>query len=41
MFVVTDQPYELRQGRVVGPFGHHWLISMTRRAPGSDDRSGR
>ncbi len=27
MFKVADQPYGLRQGRVVDPFGHHWLIS--------------
>ena len=27
LFAVTDQPYGLRQGRVVDPFGHHWLIS--------------
>jgi PhnB protein len=27
MFPVTDQPYGLRQGRVVDPFGHHWLIA--------------
>jgi PhnB protein len=27
MFEVADQPYGLRQGRVVDPFGHHWLIS--------------
>lgn len=27
MFVVADQPYGLRQGRVVDPFGHHWLIA--------------
>jgi len=26
MFAVADQPYGLRQGRVVDPFGHHWLI---------------
>jgi len=25
-FPVTDQPYGMRQGRVVDPFGHHWLI---------------
>ena len=23
---VADQPYGLRQGRLVDPFGHHWLI---------------
>ena len=23
---VTDQSYGLRQGRIVDPFGHHWLI---------------
>jgi PhnB protein len=23
---VEDQPYGLRQGRVIDPFGHHWLI---------------
>ena len=27
MFPVADQPYGFRQGRVVDPFGHHWLIS--------------
>ena len=27
MFPVADQPYGLRQGRVVDPFGHHWLIA--------------
>ena len=27
MFPVTDQPYGLRQGRVVDPSGHHWLIA--------------
>jgi PhnB protein len=26
VFPVADQPYGLRQGRVVDPFGHHWLI---------------
>ncbi len=26
MFTVADQPYGMRQGRVVDPFGHHWLI---------------
>jgi PhnB protein len=26
LFPVEDQPYGLRQGRVVDPFGHHWLI---------------
>ncbi len=26
VFPVGDQPYGLRQGRVVDPFGHHWLI---------------
>ena len=26
LFPVTDQPYGMRQGRVVDPFGHHWLI---------------
>jgi PhnB protein len=26
MFPVADQAYGLRQGRVVDPFGHHWLI---------------
>ena len=25
-FPVEDQPYGLRQGRVVDPFGHHWLV---------------
>lgn len=27
MFAVADQPYGVRQGRVIDPFGHHWLIS--------------
>jgi PhnB protein len=27
MFPVADQPYGLRQGRIVDPFGHHWLIA--------------
>jgi PhnB protein len=27
LFEVADQPYGLRQGRVVDPFRHHWLIS--------------
>jgi PhnB protein len=27
MFPVADQPYGLRQGRVVDPYGHHWLIA--------------
>lgn len=27
LFPVADQPYGLRQGRVVDPFGHHWLIA--------------
>lgn len=26
LFPVADQDYGLRQGRVVDPFGHHWLI---------------
>jgi PhnB protein len=26
MFPVADQPYGMRQGRVVDPFGHHWVI---------------
>jgi PhnB protein len=26
-FPVADQPYGLRQGRVVDPFGHHCLIA--------------
>ncbi|MHB8648580.1 MAG: VOC family protein [Gaiellaceae bacterium] len=26
MFPVEDQPYGMRQGRVVDPFGHHWLL---------------
>lgn len=26
LFPVADQSYGLRQGRVVDPFGHHWLI---------------
>jgi len=26
LFPVADQPYGMRQGRVVDPFGHHWLV---------------
>jgi PhnB protein len=26
MFPVADQAYGMRQGRVVDPFGHHWLV---------------
>lgn len=26
LFPVADQDYGLRQGRLVDPFGHHWLI---------------
>lgn len=26
LFPVADQDYGMRQGRVVDPFGHHWLI---------------
>jgi len=26
MFPVADQPYGMRQGRVVDPFGHHWIV---------------
>ena len=26
LFPVGDQPYGWRQGRVIDPFGHHWLI---------------
>jgi PhnB protein len=26
MFAVGDQPYGWRQGRLVDPFGHHWLV---------------
>ncbi len=26
LFPVADQPYGMRQGRVVDPFRHHWLI---------------
>ena len=26
LFAVADQPYGLRQGRIVDPFGHHWTL---------------
>jgi PhnB protein len=26
LFPVADQPYGFRQGRVVDPEGHHWLV---------------
>ena len=32
MFPVEDQPYGLRQGRVIDPFGHHWLIASALQA---------
>lgn len=32
MFAVADQPYGFRQGRVVDPEGHHWLIGKPLRA---------
>ena len=25
-FPMADQPYGMRQGRVIDPFGHHWLV---------------
>jgi PhnB protein len=27
IFPVADKPWGFRQGRVLDPFGHHWLIS--------------
>lgn len=32
MFAVADQPYGMRQGRVVDPFGHHWVVGGPLRA---------
>lgn len=32
LFAVADQPYGLRQGRVVDPYGHHWLIGRPLKA---------
>jgi PhnB protein len=26
LYPIADQPYGWRQGRVIDPFGHHWLI---------------
>jgi len=26
IFPVADQPWGLRQGRLLDPYGHHWLI---------------
>ena len=37
LFPVADQPYGLRQGRVVDPFGHHWLLARPLR---DDDEDG-
>ncbi len=34
LFPVADQPYGMRQGRVVDPYGHHWLVGR----PLTDDR---
>jgi PhnB protein len=31
LFPVADQDYGMRQGRVVDPFGHHWLIGKALR----------
>jgi PhnB protein len=33
---VADQPYGLRQGRIVDPFGHHWLIGRPLAGPDGD-----
>lgn len=33
LFPVADHVYGLRQGRVVDPFGHHWLIGRPLRGP--------
>lgn len=27
VFPVEDQPWGMRQGRLVDPYGHHWLVS--------------
>lgn len=29
MFPIEDRPYGMRDGRVVDPFGHHWLLTRT------------
>jgi PhnB protein len=29
LFPVADQPYGMRQGRIVDPFGHHWVIGRS------------
>ena len=33
---VADQSYGLRQGRIVDPFGHHWLIGRPLPGPEGD-----
>jgi len=33
---VADQAYGLRQGRIVDPFGHHWLIGRPLAGPEGD-----
>jgi PhnB protein len=33
---VADQPYGLRQGRIVDPFGHQWLIGRPLPGPEGD-----
>jgi PhnB protein len=33
---VADQAYGLRQGRLVDPFGHHWLIGRPLAGPAGD-----
>jgi len=36
LFAVADQPYGVRQGRVVDPFGHHWLLGRPLRGGSGD-----
>jgi PhnB protein len=36
VFPVADQPYGMRQGRVIDPHGHHWLIGRPLNREGVD-----
>lgn len=36
VFPVADQPYGMRQGRVIDPHGHHWLIGRPLNREGDD-----
>lgn len=39
LFPVADQSYGWRQGRVVDPFGHHWLIGRPSKRSEREDHA--